>query len=83
MLAAIVGSLCLGIVMGWLVRYFLERFSQFNAKVLGSVVSVIAGGVIVHLFEGNNPITQYAHWYYFIGLLPGILVYPYISQIKR
>lgn len=83
MIAAIVGSVCLGIVMGWLVRYFLDRFEKFNAKVLGSVVSVIAGGAIVRVFEGNSPIDHYAHWYYFVGLFLGILLYPFISQPRR
>jgi hypothetical protein len=82
MYAAIVGSICLGIVMGWLVRYFLDRFDRFDAKILGSVVSVIAGGVMVHVFGESNPVEQYARWYYFIGLLPGILLYPYVSQTK-
>ena len=68
--------------MGWLVRYFLDRFQQFNAKVLGSVVSIIAGGVLVYVFEGSDPIAQYARWFYFMGLLVGVLLYPYISQMK-
>ena len=49
MIGPTVGALCLGLVMGWLVRYFLDRFTQFNAKALGSVASVLAGGVILKL----------------------------------
>jgi hypothetical protein len=83
MIAATIGSICLGIVMGWLVRYCLDRFRQFTPKVLGSVVSVIVGGAVIHIFQGGDSITRYAQWYYFMGLLGGVLLYPFISQTPK
>jgi NhaP-type Na+/H+ or K+/H+ antiporter len=76
----LIGSICLGIVMGWLVRYFLARFEQFNAKILGSVASVLCGGIVLR-FLGND--LFYAVTGYPIGLLIGVVAYPILSALDR
>jgi hypothetical protein len=76
MIGPVVGSICLGIVLGWLTRYFLARFQQFNVKIFSSVVSVICGGVVIRMFPDPY---HYAGWFYPVGLLLGILLYPLIS----
>ncbi|HCJ67087.1 MAG TPA: hypothetical protein DHV62_07135, partial [Elusimicrobia bacterium] len=62
---AVVGSLSLGIVIGWLVRYFIRRFKSFTPKALGSVVSIIAGGAVIKFLEADKSVW----WFYPIGLL--------------
>lgn len=76
MIGPILGSLCLGVVLGWLVRYFLDRFKTFNTKVFGSVVSILCGGVVAKLLP--DPF-GYWGWFYPVGLLLGVLLYPLIS----
>jgi|HubBroStandDraft_6_1064221.scaffolds.fasta_scaffold08799_4 hypothetical protein len=66
--------------MGWLMRYCLTRFKQFNAKVLGSVASVICGGAVLKLFQGD-PLSV-TIWGYPIGLAIGVLSYPFIALIE-
>src|ERR1017187_10719156 len=78
MYPALFGSFCLGTVMGWLVRFFLHRFSAFNVKVFGSVVSVLAGGVVIRAMGVIDPF--YGITGYPVGLLVGVLAYPLISR---
>src|ERR1700676_5677350 len=40
------GGFLLGAAIACLAAFFLSRFTVFNAKVLGSVCSIIAGGVV-------------------------------------
>ena len=72
-----IGATCLGIVIGWLLRYFIRRFEKFNAAVFGSIVSIIAGGVVV-AFLGAD---QEARWFYPIGLLVGCVVYSLLGWL--
>jgi hypothetical protein len=71
------GSTCMGLVIGWLIRYFIRRFKSFNTKALGSVVSIIAGGAIVHFLQADST----ARWFYPIGLALGFIVYSLIAVL--
>jgi hypothetical protein len=55
-----IGAICLGIVIGWLVRYFIRRFDKFNPQVLGSVISIVAGGAVVRFLEADPKVW----WFY-------------------
>lgn len=77
--AVVMGSLSLGAVIGWLVRYFIRRFGSFTPKALGSVVSVVAGGAAVRLLATNES----AIWFYFMGLLLGFAVYHITFVVER
>lgn len=66
-----IGALCLGIVMGWLVRYFIRRFEGYTPQTLSSVVSIIAGGLIIKVFEADKTVW----WFYPIGLFLGFVFY--------
>jgi hypothetical protein len=69
------GATCLGIVIGWLVRYFIRRFDKFNPQVLGSVISIVAGGAVVR-FIGADPNVW---WFYPIGLFAGFVLYTLVA----
>jgi len=46
---AFIGATCLGIVTGWLVRYFILRFKTFTSQTPCSVISIIAGGAVIKI----------------------------------
>lgn len=65
------GSISLGAVVGWLIRYFIRRFKRFTPQALTAVLSVVVGGSIVRLLTTND----LAIWFYFMGLLVGFILY--------
>jgi uncharacterized membrane protein len=71
----IIGALSLGIVVGWLVRYFIRRFKSFTPKVLGSVVTAAIGGAVIRFLEHDTNVW----WFYPIGLLLGFVVYSIVA----
>jgi len=73
----IIGSLSLGIVIGWLVRYFIRRFKTFTPQALGSVVSIMVGGGLVKFLGANQTVL----FCYPIGLLLGFVGYTLIAII--
>jgi|ERR1700739_226267 len=76
---SVVGSTSFGLVIGWLVRFFLYRMKSFNPKVLSSIVSVIAGGAAIKLFAHNSDLV----WWYTIGLFLGFVVYSVVGAIAK
>jgi mannitol-specific phosphotransferase system IIBC component len=74
MSVAAIGSTCLGVVVGWLVRYFLYRFKKFDVQILGSTVSLLTGGIITIFFNLVDP-NKEVIWFYPIGLLVGFVIY--------
>jgi hypothetical protein len=71
------GACSLGIVIGWLVRYFIRRFTTFNPQVLSTLVSILVGGVVIRFLDGDKT----AWWFYPIGLLIGFIVYSVIAYM--
>ena len=72
-----VGSLCLGILIGILLAYFVFEAEKMDHKALYGAVGVIGGaGVIAafHLLGGRHGESQREYWFYPIGLLAGYLV---------
>jgi uncharacterized membrane protein YfcA len=69
------GATSLGIVIGWLVRYFIRRFDKFGPMVLGSLVSIIFGGAAIKFLEADTSVW----WFYPIGLLLGFVIYHIVS----
>lgn len=66
-----IGSASLGIVIGWLVRYFIRRFDKFTPSVLGTIISLAFGGVAVKFLDADRT----AVWFYPIGVLLGFAIY--------
>ena len=75
---AAIGATCLGIVVGWLVRYFIRRFTSFSAASLTSVVSIVAGGAAIKFLGKDNSVW----WYYPIGLFLGFAIYQVIAMVS-
>jgi hypothetical protein len=74
-IVAVIGSLSLGIVVGWLVRYFIRRFKSFTPQALGFVISIIAGGAVIKFLEADKTVW----WFYPIGLLVGFILYTIVA----
>jgi NhaP-type Na+/H+ or K+/H+ antiporter len=72
-----IGSLCLGIVVGWLVRYFIRRFKTYSPSILGSLLTVFLGGSILKLVSTG----QDTFWFYSIGIFCGFVIYSLIAYI--
>lgn len=72
---AAIGATSLGIVAGWLVRYFIRRFDSFTPKTLSAVLSILFGGAIVSFFDADKSL----FWFYPIGLLIGFAIYTIIA----
>jgi hypothetical protein len=70
-----IGATCLGIVIGYLVRYFIRRFSNFGAGALGSVITIILGGAVIKFLEADRSVW----WFYPIGLFLGFAEYQVIA----
>jgi uncharacterized membrane-anchored protein YhcB (DUF1043 family) len=68
-----IASACLGAVIGYLIMYFVTRFTSYTPKVLGSLISVILGGTVVGFLGKLSNIRQ-VFSYYVIGLAIGVVV---------
>jgi hypothetical protein len=72
-----VGATCCGIVIGWLVRYFIRRFNTFGPMVLGSLISIVLGGTVIKFLDADKRVW----WFYPIGLLGGFVIYHLVAVI--
>src|ERR1035441_9414277 len=66
-----IGSTCFGIVIGWLVRFFIFRFRTFTPNVLSSVISLMCGAATMRFLSADPNVL----WFYPIGLLIGFIAY--------
>ena len=72
-----IGATSLGVVIGWLVRYFIRRFDTFGPTILGSVISIALGGAVLKFLEADKSVW----WFYPIGLLVGFIIYQIIVTL--
>ena len=70
-----IGATCLGVVIGWLTRYFIQRFNRFTPMHLSSVVSIILGSAVMAFLGADKSVW----WFYPIGLLLGFVLYSAIA----
>jgi phosphotransferase system glucose/maltose/N-acetylglucosamine-specific IIC component len=71
------GACSLGVVIGWLVRYFIRRFATFDAQVLRTLISILVGALVIRFLDGDKT----AWWFYPVGLLIGFIVYSVIAYM--
>ncbi|MGT2481768.1 hypothetical protein ACU4GR_29640 [Methylobacterium oryzae CBMB20] len=60
------GSLAFGLVLGWVMRFFLNRLPTFTAKELSSLVSALVGAAVIGLFAKDK--TEPLLFFYLSGL---------------
>lgn len=73
----ILGSSSSGIVVGWLVSYFVRRYKDFNPTVLGTTVTLIFGEAVFTFLKGSS----LGMWCYPIGLLIGFSLNIFLAYI--
>jgi hypothetical protein len=67
----LVGSICLGILIGFLIMICIKKLKKFTLIVFSTIIGIIAGGAIVNFMQ-NRPLVL---GLYLIGLLIGFLLY--------
>jgi hypothetical protein len=89
-----IGSLALGIFMGYLAWYFIKRLDSYTTGGLTAVVGILVGGVVVTFLDwtppaaatgasGPTPAGDLIHrWWYPIGLVVGFLIW-YVAEWIR
>ena len=73
----IIGCLCLGMFVGWLIGFFLFRMKQFTAQALTSVISITFGAVIIKFLGPDKTVW----WFYPIGLVVGKVLHAIIAKL--
>ena len=70
-----IASGCLGVIVGWLVRTFVQRSKTLTVKAITSLASLAAGGVVVGAASwGAKTTAGDAVYVYPIGALLAIVV---------
>lgn len=70
------GAICLGMVVGWVVRYFIQRFDSFTPQALTAVIGIVAGGAAIKFVQTDPNLI----WFYPIGLVIGFVVYQFMRK---
>ena len=73
-----IGATCLGILIGYLVGFFIRRFKTFTPVTLSSVVSIILGVVVIRFLEVELSVW----WFYPIGLLIGFIAQTIVWRVE-
>jgi uncharacterized membrane-anchored protein YhcB (DUF1043 family) len=70
------GALCLGILIGTFIGYFLFEAEKMDHKALYSAVGVTGGAAVIALFHllGGGHESRREYWLYPIGLLAGYVI---------
>jgi uncharacterized membrane protein YeaQ/YmgE (transglycosylase-associated protein family) len=70
------GAICLGTVIGWLLRFFVQgQEGHFTFKIFVGVISVITGGVVMKF------LAHFQAWAYCVGLLIGVIAFRWITRV--
>jgi hypothetical protein len=77
-LIAPIGATCLGILIGYLVGFFIRRFKEFTPGTLSSVISVILGVVVIRFLEAEIAVW----WFYPMGLLIGFIAQTIVWKLE-
>lgn len=75
---AVAGAACLGIVVGWLIRYAWRRIKRFSIRTLAATIPIIIGGALSRPTPfGNDDVL----WIYVLGLFTGMLIYSIVGVV--
>lgn len=64
-------SFALGVLVGWIVKYFLNRLKKFTIKGLLALSPVIFGTALSAVIK---PSAETTVWFYFLGLFVGVFL---------
>ncbi|WP_210166705.1 hypothetical protein [Methylobacterium sp. Leaf85] len=67
-----IGPMLLGGVVGWMIYYFIRRFSTFSPQALGATFAAFAGGPLLKYIGGFE---HYSQSYYLAGVGIGFFIY--------
>jgi hypothetical protein len=68
------GATCLGLVIGWLIKVFVERAPTFDLKSLATVASIAIGSAALAVFKPESGPVPDEFMLYFVGLFLTVLV---------
>ncbi len=71
MTITVIGATSIGIVVAYLVGYFVTRLNTFTPQALATIIGIMFGGAVVKIFASK----QELFWFYPIGLIIGFIIY--------
>ncbi len=69
-----IASACLGMIVGWLIRTFVDRSTTLTVQAISSLASLAAGGVVIAAALGPDARAGGAVYVYPIGALLSIVI---------
>ena len=72
-----VGAICLGLLIGIFLAYFIFELEKMDHKALYAAVGVIGGASVIaifHLLGGLHAESRREYWFYPVGLLGGYIL---------
>lgn len=73
----IVGSVCFGFVIGWVLRFILAHAKEITVSSLTTVVSAVGGGAVTAFFDREGDMFSC----YSIGLAAGFLLHVLLLDV--
>lgn len=73
----IIGSVCFGMVIGWVLRFVLAFAKEITVGSLATIVSAIGGAAVTALFDSKGGMFAY----YSVGLFVGFFVHVLLVDI--
>lgn len=73
----IFAPLLTGVVVGWIIFYFIRRYREFTpAALIGTLAALIGGDVLAFLIAMRDTFTEADfHLWYFVGAVAGFFLY--------
>jgi hypothetical protein len=71
------GAICLGLLIGVFLAYFISELKTMDHKAIYAAVGVIGGASVIaifHILGGLNTASRREYWFYPVGLLAGYIL---------
>ena len=84
-LFAVAGTLCLGIVVIWLVKLFAVKLAKPEIKWLTALLAALLGGVVLGFlghFSEQKTVWPHEFWFYPIGMAVGLFLFSDAMQTE-
>jgi hypothetical protein len=73
-----IGPIAIGMVVGWMLYFFMRMYRLFSPKTLAATLTALAGGPVLNLLEkftNNDNAATHVGLYYFVGVAIGFFAY--------